>query len=178
MIDVMKEVKLLHSYWFEGLDVRKFDTVLIQAGIVDCCPRLAPRSIYGIMRRLPGFTYLERREYAYRILGRSWTSRRRFAIAVKAIVSIMPSIASKFYFIEIANPANHLLRNVGDFSDLVLKYNSILKEVAGSGSCISWADKLGHGGSLLPDGHHLTFQGHRAVFDACLAKLNHSAFMR
>jgi len=69
IIDVANELRFLNSYWFEGLMARSFDITFVQAGIVDCCPRLVPWRLYG-WGLAPGFRNLERSPRAHRLLAR------------------------------------------------------------------------------------------------------------
>jgi len=168
MIDVANEVQSLNDYWFEGLKARSFDITFIQAGIVDCCPRLVPRRFYGYARRAPGFCRLERSPRAHSILARPWTSESRFVKALSGIMKILPNISKASFFVEIAKPANYLIENVGDFSDVVVSYNEMLRKLAGSASLVQWQTVNSGEIHLLPDGHHLTALGHQAVAKACL----------
>jgi hypothetical protein len=168
MIDVANEAQSLNDYWFEGLKARPFDVTFIQAGIVDCCPRLAPRRLYGYARRAPGFRKLERSPCAHRLLARPWTSESRFAKTLSDLVKILPHISKTSFFIEIAKPANYLIENVGDFSGVVSSYNAMIQRFVGSASLVQWQRVSSGEIHLLPDGHHLTALGHQAVAKACL----------
>jgi hypothetical protein len=168
MIDVANEAQSLNCYWFEGLNARQFDATFIQAGIVDCCPRLVPRRLYGCARRVPGFRRLERSARAHQILARPWTTSRRFSNALSRLLNILPCISKFTFFIEIARPANFLIENVGDFSDDVNSYNLMIRESAGPGFLVEWQTENSGAMHLLPDGHHLTALGHQAVAKACL----------
>jgi hypothetical protein len=170
MIDVANEAQSLNGYWFEGLKTRSFDVTFIQAGIVDCCPRLFPRPFYGYARRTPGFRRLERSPRAHRLLARPWTSAGRFSKALSGLVNILPSISKANFFVEIAKPANYLVENVGDFSDVVVSYNEMLRKLAGPASLVQWQTSNSGEIHLLPDGHHLTALGHQAVAKACLGR--------
>lgn len=171
MIDVANEAQFLNCYWFQGLEARLFDATFIQAGIVDSCPRILPRRLYGCARRVPGFRCLERSPSVYRLLSRPWTSERRFAEVMSDLVKILPNISRATYFLEIAMPANYLIENVGDFSDRVSTYNSLVERKAGPFSLIRWQTEKSGEIHLLPDGHHLTVVGHQAVANACLNHL-------
>lgn len=169
MVDVAAEASVLNRYWFEGLKSRSFDITIIQAGIVDCCPRLLPRRLYKHARRcVPGFRNLERSPRAARLIGRPWVSASRFAQALSDNVKILSNISSSIFFLEIAKPAGYLIQNVGDFSNTVSDYNGIIQRVAGSASFVAW--QAGQPGQIhvLPDGHHLTLLGHQAIAKAFL----------
>jgi hypothetical protein len=170
MVDVANEARVLNGYWFEGLKARSFDIAFVQAGFVDCCPRLVPRRFYGYARRAPGFRRLERSPRAHHLLARPWTSARRFSNALSDLVKILPNISKTSFFIEIAKPANHLIENVGDFSDVVVSYNEMLRELATPTSLVQWQTSNSGEIHLLPDGHHLTALGHQAVAKACLGR--------
>jgi hypothetical protein len=168
MIDVAKEVQTLNGYWFEGFKARSFDATFIKAAIVDCCPRLVLRRFYGYARRAPGFRRLERSPRAHRLLARPWTSARCFVKTLSSLMNILPSISKASFFIEIAKSASYLIEDVGDFSDVVVSYNEILRRLAGSTSLVQWQASNSGEIHLLPDGHHLTALGHQAVAKVCL----------
>lgn len=168
MIDVANEAQSLNAYWFEGLKARSFDATFIQAGIVDCCPRFVPRRLYGFARRIPGFRRLERSPRAHRLLARPWTSANSFAKTLSVIMNVLPDISKATFFVEIAKPANYLIENVGDFSGAVISYNEMIRELTGFTSLVQWHTANSGKIHLLPDGHHLTALGHRAVAKACL----------
>ncbi len=83
-------------------------------------------------------------------------------------MKILPNILKVSFFIEIAKPANCLIKNACDLSDVVGSYNAIIQEIAGSSSFVSWHAQQSGPIHLLPDGHHLTALGHQAVAKACL----------
>lgn len=170
MVDVAKEAHSLNEYWLGGVESRKFDITFVQAGIVDCCPRLAPRSVYPYVKRMPGFRNLERNPSAHKLWARPWTSKTRFHKALSKLSRTLSSISNLSFFVEIANPVNYLLKNVGDFSYEVSNYNDILVKVAGSQSLVNWQAESSEKIHLLPDGHHLTVLGHQLVAKACLNK--------
>jgi hypothetical protein len=171
VVDILNEAKSLSFYWFGELKARKFDAALIQVGIVDCCPRLAPKPIYERARRLPGFRRLERSPLAYKMIGRPWISKSSFTNYLQQLLKILPTIAEEFFFIEIAKPAHNLVVNVGDFSERVEDYNRIIKQCAGLKSFVAWPCKNSGNSHLLPDGHHLTMIGHELVTKACSKKI-------
>jgi len=168
MIDVANEVRSLNGYWFEALEARMFDITYIQAGIVDCCPRIFPRRLHRYAMRAPIFRNLERSPRAHRLLSRPWTSELRFAKSISDLVKILPNISKASCFIEIAKPANFLKENVGDFSGVVDTYNALIEKYAGSDFLVNWQTETSGAIHLLPDGHHLTALGHQAVANACI----------
>ena len=170
IVDVAKESRFLNDYWFKGLNARRFDVAFVQVGIVDCCPRLAPKSIYRYMKRIPGFAKLERCSIAYDSIGRPWTSKERFHAALLDLVESLSCIAKATFFVQIANPVNHLVENVGDFSATVADYNEIIKEVVGSEFLVNWQVVDSGKMHILADGHHLTTLGHKKVGNSCLDK--------
>jgi len=170
VIDVMKESRILNDYWFGGLNARKFDAVFIQAGIVDCCPRLVPRRLRRYVKKMPGFTRLERSPLAYNLIGRSWTSKTSFYHAVSDLVRILSGMAKTTFFVKIASPANHLVKNVGDFTEVVDSYNELIRKVVGREFLVDWQVEASDKIHILADGHHLTALGHQRVADACVDK--------
>ena len=70
MGDVVNEAGFLNRYWFAGVKARQFDVAFVQAGIVDCCPRLLPRCLYGYAKRVPGFRKIDRSPRLHALLAR------------------------------------------------------------------------------------------------------------
>ena len=91
----------------------------------------------------------------------------KFEENVRKIQKVGSQLATKVVFIEIAKPAHFLIDNCGDFSDVVDNYNTVLKKISKEGYLCVFGDvqmdKL-----LLPDGHHLTKDGHKKIADKIL----------
>lgn len=159
--DIKIEVDRLVSYWgVQSTLKRPFDAVIIQQGIVDCCPRPLPRCASNIIRRIPLGSFNER-AFIPRRFWRPWTSLTDFQFKSSQISVEAQNLAARVYWLEIARPSHHLLSNCGDFSADVGSYNAVLN--AGSGSFLplwSGGDPSPH---LLPDGHHLSPAGHQHV---------------
>ena len=170
IVDVAKEAQSLNRYWFGNLKTRKFDVTFIQVGIVDCCPRLFPKCFGDYPLRVPVVKSLSRSSFAHRLFARPWVSEDNFSERLLVLCEILWKISEKIYFIEIARPANHLIENVGDFSENVERYNKIINQFSDSNGFIEWQTDYSGNLHILPDGHHLTLLGHQEVSKACLNK--------
>lgn len=161
--DTRRELETLVGYWgsTSGL-ARPFEAIILQQGIVDCCPRPLPRLAHRAVRQLPmagrslaGGALVPRRYW------RPWTSLGRFEQEANRITAAAHQLAKHVFWLEIARPAHYLVENCGDFSTTVRTYNAILKAVpAQFVSLWNDGDSSQH---LLPDGHHLNLHGHRYV---------------
>lgn len=161
--ETRRELESLVGYWGCTSDLaRPFEAIILQQGIVDCCPRPLPRRVHRAVRPLP----LVGRSLAGGALipscfWRPWTSLERFEHEVNRIAAAAHQLAKHVFWLEIARPAHHLVENRGDFSTEVRAFNAVLK--AGSGSFVSLWDDGDPSQHLLPDGHHLNVNGHRFV---------------
>ena len=69
--------------------------------------------------------------------------------------------AKKTIFIEIARPAHYLIKNCGDFSETVRKYNDILRKNNDQFLFLPIYEGKPSGEFMLPDGYHLNLKGHQ-----------------
>lgn len=170
---VLDEAKHLYGYMIDGVcDVQPpFDICIIQVGIVDCSPRLFSRKFNRILKILPGggmlLARLSRVGSLIRLVGKPWVSLEKFEHNVISILDLCSQLANNVIFIEIAKPAHFLIDNCGDFSEVVTQYNSVLSNVT-KDSYLSVFEGLDLGELLLPDGHHLTKVGHKAIAEMIL----------
>lgn len=172
---VLAEVTHLHAYMIGNInDMGKpFDICLIQVGIVDCTPRLCSRRLCGIFRLFPGGSRmaarLSRVGSLVQLIGSPWVSLVKFEQNVFSIFEVSSQLATKVVFIEIAKPARNLINNCGDFSLVVERYNKVLKKLRNN--FLPVYSNIEVAGLFLPDGHHLTKDGHQHIAKRILSHL-------
>lgn len=161
-------------------DTVPFDVVVVQVGIVDCCPRPVPASV---LRFLRGFTAGVRiaamidkhHGFLVRLRARPWIAAPVFAANVAGAVAALRKLAPRLILLAIAPPRHHLLENAPGVEGQVRLYNQVLRRVVEQhprGTLFvdpysdSNPDLL-----VLADGHHLTAKGHASVASALVAAL-------
>lgn len=172
--DVLRQASLVSDYWIGDSYANLFAAAYVQFGIVDCTPRLVPRFSYRYVRKIPFFSLAERNPSIYRVLNYRWTPETVFKVYTDLLYSKLRRVSREVFFIEIPQPAHHLVENVGDYSETVGKYNQILENVADQGSLVRIPPHIPHSEYLLPDGHHYNELGHRLVADMCKSSFEHS----
>lgn len=176
---VLAEARHLYGFMVDGVSNRQppFDLCLIQVGIVDCSPRLLSRKLNRIISFFPGggrvVARLSRFGPLIRLAGKPWVGLKKFEKNVINILHVSSKLATDVVFIEIAKPAHFLIDNCGDFSGVVNQYNSVLRNESNDGFLPVFTN-LDLGGLLLPDGHHLTKDGHKRIADQILNHLTNS----
>jgi hypothetical protein len=174
--ELKKEIKYSKDFKIKPTKDYLFDAIIIQCGIVDCSPRPFNRVLTLIMfriemiLRLSIFSKLHKKlsksNFFLSNFGRPWVSEKVFYNTLVKIQSLTDIVAKKTIYLEIAKPAHNLIKNCGDFSKTVNKYNYILKSIRGRSVFL----KLFHNKSvnferyLLQDGHHLNLKGHKLYY--------------
>lgn len=180
ILSVLSEAKSLEGYMAPAIpnSHKPFDYCIVQVGIVDLTPRIFSRKFISLSRFAPGsgwiISRLNRNRKLIELIGSSWVKPREFEAAAKQLAECCRRLADQVYFIEIARPAHNLIRNCGDFSIIVQKYNNLLREVADS-SYLSIFGAQNPELYLLPDGHHLSVEGHNLVAARFLSTINTSS---
>lgn len=164
---VLREARHLAGY-MANTQVRNplFDFCFIQVGIVDCTPRLLPRSLDKIAKTLPVIRILvnkaNRSQQLLERFGRPWVNSSSFEKNILRLVEITRRLSNEIFFIEIARPTHFLLGNCGDFSALVDEYNAVLRKIPGA-NFLPVFDDVYLKDHFLADGHHLTKIGHQNI---------------
>jgi len=167
---VLNEARHLYGYMVDGISSKRppFDLCVVQVGIVDCTPRLFTRKLSYIIGLFPGgaemVSRLSRLGFLVRLIGKPWVSLAKFEKNITNILGICSQLATRVVFIEIARPAHFLIDNCGDFSSTVDQYNLVMRD-ASKDSYLPIYDNKDSGDLLLPDGHHLTKDGHKKIAD-------------
>jgi hypothetical protein len=154
-----------------------FDATFVEVGIVDVSPRIVSKQLYPYASRMPGFSKLQRSKRLHKAFGKPWVSPEQFNQNIAAIDEQLSLFSRQVYYIEIAKPAHYFKQNVGDFSESVEVYNRIISQCVGAGRFIACWNGQPVPEFLLPDGHHLSKEGHLAVAEKCLARLRHQPFV-
>jgi len=157
-----------------------FDVIIIQCGIVDCTSRPFSRVVTYMCLRLPfvGKLYnnLSRSSFFLSRFGRPWVSEKIFYNTLIKIQSLGKIVAKKIIYLEIAKPAHNLILNCGDFSNIVSRYNYILKSIKGRSIFIKLFNNKPAQKYLLQDGHHLNLHGHKLYYLKIKSTLHSLAF--
>jgi hypothetical protein len=168
-LDVLRDLTDLIGYYGES---HVFDLIVVQVGIVDCCPRSIPRKLRPISDFIVntplvgsklGFWFNKfyslispkiRINYPY--IGPAEFKKNMDAIVEKSML-----LAKNVILINIAKPDYYLVENALGVLDRWLKYSQIVNKTAVrfSAKVIEFPNDTSN--FLLPDGHHLTCDGHR-----------------
>jgi hypothetical protein len=175
---VEKELDHLMSYFNVSSDIssHEFDLIILQAGIVDLSPRLFSPSFKNLISKIPFFSkyilLLSRNKVFYKYFGHRSVSEMKFKSILIRLRHKFTLIAKNNLIIEIARPAHFLIQNVGDFSDVVVSYNRIYREIY-SANFLEVYDNIDISEIMLMDGHHLNHCGHKLIAQKILEKLSH-----
>lgn len=177
---VLDEARHLYGYMIDEVSNRQppFDLCFIQVGIVDYTPRLLSQKLHRVIGVFPGggrvVAALSRFGPLIRLVGKPWVSLVEFQRNVMNILDLCSKLAADVVFIEIAKPAHFLIDNCGDFSGVVHQYNSVLRDASNDGY-LPVFENLDLGDLLLPDGHHLTKDGHKRIAQQILNYLSNKS---
>ena len=163
---VISELKSINNYYMpssaQKVDER-FELCLVQVGIVDVTPRLVDSRLHKLLSWIPIykrlFVWLSRKSWLYDLIGKSWVGEGEIEGLLIQLDSELQRAAVEFFFISVSPPFHRLKENCGDFSELVNDYNKKIDNIfPGRRIDIEFSSDL-----LLPDGHHLTAEGHQRV---------------
>lgn len=168
--DMFKGICSIGLYYKPVHDYRAFKYTVVQVGIVGCCPRLLPRILISQIQRLPGggrfISYFDRNPQLHSVYGKAWVSPIKFKESIIQMTKEVALLSDHLFFVEIAHPCHFLIENCGDFSKQVDKNNAIHHEIDPFSVITPFSDSKSPEDLLLPDGHHLTLKGHRAVAES------------
>lgn len=159
-----------------------FDSLIIQIGINDSCPRPFPRFVHRFLTWI-GNKKLKRvitKNYArlLRYYCRPWTSEGRFRTNVEAILhaALTQNPTLHVYIVRIPPPCKGLVKKVPMCVPYVGRYNQILVSICNSARLaanVHFVDPF-EGRDveelIIEDGHHLSYLGHE-VLSAMLADM-------
>lgn len=145
-----------------------FDVAVIQVGIVDCCPRSHSYLVERFIRKFSSLRPFVNKLTEFFKPKNPWIDEDRFRRNIIEIKKLSAIVAKKVIFIPIMPGTNNLLKNIHNINEHVDAYNNILYEeitLSSSSNCsiIDIITKKNSDELLLPDGHHLTVEGHKLV---------------
>lgn len=176
IIHVEKELDDLMSYFYNSSEDSspEFDLIILQAGIVDLSPRLFSPFFKNLFSKIPFFSkyifFLTRKKVLYKYFGHRSVSEKRFKATLVRLKEKFSLLSKRHLIIEVARPAHYLTQNVGDFSDVVDRYNFIYRDVF-KDNFLEVYKNINISEVLLMDGHHLNHYGHKLIAQSVLNKL-------
>lgn len=157
----LKIINSLSGYYVANRDdVKQFDAVIVQIGVVDCTPR-PPKVMSFILKHVE--KNIQRRLLRY-IPKAPWVSRQKFRKNIEEIQCKALQFSDKVVFISIMRGCGNFVKNVPDVNRYVDKYNKIIESVANKSKIVDVDQSKSHKLILLDDGHHLSSYGHHEVF--------------
>lgn len=150
------------------------DIVIIQSGVVDCGPRAFSKFTYEflcqtiigkVIRRLIKYTITSKRIRNWRRI--SWTSEKKYRAYLKKFKNEFPN--SKVYAISILPVSENYEKTVPGMKKKTEIYNRILREEM-EDRLIDVSGIPFNG--IMSDGHHLTKQGHKYVYEMIIKYLS------
>ena len=164
----IRKIVRIDSGYFGGED-NALNIAILQFGIVDCAPQPITYLLSPFLRKLPlvGPTILEKLVKHRRGLQNLWsydvTSKRRFKKEYASIVYTCHSAQIRPLAVGMPLPFFHIDNRSPGFRRNTAIYNQLIREVIPDSFCDieqrmteSLRETI-----LLPDGHHLTEDGHR-----------------
>ena len=151
----------------------KPDIIILQIGIVDCCPRAFSKfeevifhsnRVLGLVRRFISKTGLSKK--IRNIRKYSWTSKKNYRQGCDFFVSKFPN--SKIYALSILPPSVSYEKQVPGISKKIDEYNNILRDVFRQ-NYVDLSSIPAEG--IMSDHHHLTKVGHQYVCDSIMRVL-------
>lgn len=174
---------------FVGQEVLYFEylksqvTTVLQVGIVDCAPRPIPKELRRVIGRLPSsvgtptISFLHNNRPRIQGLGLRWrnTRPRRFASSFQQILNAVQSYSEQVYVLNICPTSEPTASHSPGLSESIQLYNGFISDaVAAAPTFVHLIDVHGTVSKdpdrcLLPDGIHLSCDGHDEIFRALLS---------
>ncbi len=176
ILSVLGEIKHLCGYMAsqDNDGYMPFDFCVVQVGIVDATPRLFSRESLRLIKYLPGsgrfVSKLTRSGKLVQRFGKPWVCKDDFRCSAYKVLEKSAAISKRVLFLEIAKPEHNLIKNCGDFSKVISEYNDVLKSLSENSFVPIFSGKR-PGDLVLPDGHHLSLDGHKVVASSINAYL-------
>lgn len=153
----------------------KPDILLIQLGIVDCAYRaLLPQEL-ELLEKFPLLPHLTRPLVKYFHHGITKLRRRNLISAddfyghIVRFLQRLGNAQTIVYFIGILPPGKYMVNKNFGVRQNIMNYNKILRHLNYS-NCFIDTSAL-DGDCLLPDGHHLSVEGHKKMASLILERL-------
>jgi hypothetical protein len=183
VLDVQDELKKLVGFFG---DSKQFDFVMLQVGIVDCCPRSNSefdRAISKYLLDFPKFgvflhnKYLEYSSFVRKKMGIDFpkVSLVTYSRNLKKVIQMCMLISKQIVLVTIPRPCKYLVVNEPGVLNLYFGYNHEMIEVARTqANCIfliDWPDNSND--FILEDGHHLSNEGHQYLARQIISKIKY-----
>lgn len=163
--------------WYELVELRKPDVVVVHVGIVDCAPRVFLRHERDRMERFrPARVRIKILDFAHKhrkqivqLRKVVYVPREKFAQGVNEVVErVANSGVKSLVFIDIISPPDEMEERSPGFQKNVETYNQILSGTAASAGVklLALNDLVkANGGTskLTVDGIHLSAEGHQLL---------------
>ncbi|WP_198034389.1 SGNH/GDSL hydrolase family protein [Dyadobacter tibetensis] len=158
--------------------------VIIHLGIVDCAPRLFSELQNKVIEMMPApirkpiITFFSKRRLFFtRLFKKVYVDKKCFEAGIRSILTHIDSSKQKTIIVGIA-PTNTVNANRSyGFEANIMDYNNILKNVAATKEntiFLDVRDQINPDIHLLPDGIHLTKEGHLIISKMIINHLNNS----
>jgi lysophospholipase L1-like esterase len=164
--------------WFEMVELRGAEVVVIHIGIVDCAPRVfMPRERAFVERLRPARLRVRFLDFVHRHRRRIIKMRQRVYVPVEKFKTMVEEVVSKsrgagvrsLVFINIIEPPEEMETRSPGFRRNVEDYNRILRAQADEQTAVHLVDLnnlIREGGgpeALTVDGIHINETGHRML---------------
>lgn len=151
----------------------------IHIGIVDCAPRVFSIRQHGLVKRLPkpvrkwvvGLAHRNRRRIIAARPMKVYTELASYRASAARIARRFRGAGIQTAFLSIAPPNEHFAFNSPGLTENVTRYNAALRDMCREEQA-TYLDlhskilNVGISETLLKDGHHINFHGHRLVCDS------------
>jgi lysophospholipase L1-like esterase len=174
-----RTIEYVLDEWFELVELRTPDLIIVHVGIVDCAPRIFLRRErqfveglrWGWLReRILSFVH-EHRAWIIRKRRRVYVPLERFRPLVRTTVDKARQLKTPLVFVNIIEPPDEVAQRSPGFQENVRAYNQVLADHA-DGQQVQVVDLnsllIEHGGAqtLTVDGIHINRPGHALLADA------------
>lgn len=157
--------------WYEVVDLRKADVVIVQVGGADCAPRILLPREREWLKKVPFFGKLilkleekYRRGWLLRFPARVCVPVEKYRARLREVVARAKQSNSQLIFVNIFEPSPQVLDQFVGAEAYIQRYNSVLSEVSRTENIPvidlhSLVDSIGGAGKHTVDGLHLDPKG-------------------
>ena len=157
------------------IEILNPDMVFIQLGIVDCAPRLFSKAEINILKKLPSFlrqgivNFLsKRRRFFTKLFPKVYIKKVDFEKNMRNILESITACNAITAIINISRTSKENMFRSFNYENNITEYNEILFKLSREYNCqmVDLCSIVESEPSyLLPDGIHLSRQGHRRLAD-------------
>ncbi len=149
-------------------NIKCFDYIITHFGIVDCCPRPFNRIISFLLYKffLTKYIYnlLSKSPFFLKFVNIQWVREKDFKKNVDKLRNVFLKKTRKIIYIAISRPCNFLIKNCGDFSDIVKNYNKAFQRKTRNEIYLNVYNHKNISDYFDNDGVHLNQRGHKMIF--------------